>query len=104
MIRKASVMTVYPDKYEEYEKRHDELWPEMKAALKEHGAHNYSIFLEKSTGKLFAYLEVEDEKKYAEIAKTEICQKWWDYMEPLMETNEDNSPVSVDLEEVFHLD
>jgi L-rhamnose mutarotase len=103
MIRKASVMTVYPDKYEEYEKRHDELWPEMKAALKEHGAHNYSIFLEKSTGKLFAYLEVEDEKKYAEIAKTEICQKWWDYMEPLMETNEDNSPVSVDLEEVFHL-
>jgi L-rhamnose mutarotase len=103
MIRKASVMTVYPDKYEEYEKRHDELWPEMKATLKEHGAHNYSIFLEKSTGKLFAYLEVEDEKKYAEIAKTEICQKWWDYMEPLMETNEDNSPVSVDLEEVFHL-
>lgn len=104
MIRKGSVMTVYKDKFNEYEKRHDELWPEMKAALKEHGAHNYSIFLEKSTGKLFAYVEVEDEEKYEQIAKTEICQKWWDYMAPLMETNEDNSPVSIELKEVFHLD
>lgn len=104
MIRKGSVMTVYKDKYEEYKRRHDELWPEMRTALKEHGAHNYSIFLEKSTGKLFAYVEVEDEEKYERIAETEICQKWWKYMEPLMETKEDKSPVSIELTEVFHLD
>lgn len=103
MIRKASVMTVYKDQYEEYKKRHDELWPEMEEALKAHGAHNYSIFLEEESGKLFAYLEVEDEAKWSEIANTEVCKRWWAYMEPLMETNPDKSPVAVELKEVFHL-
>ena len=37
-------------------------------------------------------------------AQTQICRKWWDYMADIMETNEDNSPVSVDLQRVFHLD
>ncbi len=96
-------MFLYKDHYEEYKRRHDELWPEMAKALKDHGAHNYSIFLDKETGRLFAYLEVEDEAMYEQIAATEICKKWWSYMEPLMETNEDSSPVSIDLEEVFHL-
>jgi|SRR5690625_1007798 len=103
MIRKASIMTVYEGKYDEYQRRHDELWPEMEKALKEHGAHNYSIFLDERNGQLFAYLEVEDEEKYDQIAQTEICQKWWEYMEPLMETNPDHSPVSIELKEVFHL-
>lgn len=96
-------MFLYKDHYEEYKRRHDELWPEMAKALKDHGAHNYSIFLDKETGRLFAYLEVEDEAMYEQIAATEICKKWWSYMEHLMETNEDSSPVSIDLEEVFHL-
>ena len=96
-------MTVYKDHYEEYQKRHDELWPEMEAELKAHGVHKYSIFLEKETGKLFAYLEIEDEEKWSEMPNTAINKKWWDYMEPIMETNPNNSPVSIDLKEVFHL-
>ncbi|MFJ7745791.1 L-rhamnose mutarotase [Peribacillus sp. NPDC097295] len=103
MIRKASIMTVYKDHYEEYQKRHDELWPEMEVELKAHGVHSYSIFLEKETGKLFAYLEIEDEEKWSEMPNTAINKKWWNYMEPLMETNPDNSPVAIDLMEVFHL-
>ena len=103
MIRKASIMSVYKDCYEEYEKRHDELWPEMEQVLKANGAHNYSIFLHHETGQLFAYVEVEDEERWDAISKTEVCQRWWAYMEPLMETNDDNSPVSVELKEVFHL-
>lgn len=103
MIRKASIMTVYQDQYEEYKKRHDELWPEMAEELRNHGAHNYSIFLKEETGQLFAYLEIEDEEKWNQMSETEVCKKWWVYMEPLMETNSDNSPVSTDLEEVFYL-
>lgn len=103
MIRKASVMNVYKDQYAEYKKRHDQLWPEMKEMLKAHGVSNYSIFLLEETGQLFAYLRVEDEEVYARVSQTDICRKWWAYMEPLMETNDDNSPVAVDLEEVFYL-
>ena len=104
MIRKASMMYVKKEAYDEYKKRHDEIWPEMAAELKRHGAHNYSIFLHRETGQLFAYLEVESEEKWDQMASTEVCQKWWKYMDPLMETNEDHSPVSIDLDEVFYLE
>jgi len=103
MIRKASKMRVYPKYYEEYQKRHDELWPEMHQLLKEHGVHNYSIFLDEESGSLFAYVEVESEAKWEAIAKTQTCQKWWDYMKDIMEVNEDNSPKTQPLEAVFYL-
>ena len=37
-------------------------------------------------------------------ADTAINRKWWDFMADIMETNEDNSPVSVDLPVLFHMD
>jgi L-rhamnose mutarotase len=103
MIRKASIMFVYKDQFDEYKRRHDDLWPEMEKELKAHGAHNYSIFLDEESGQLFAYLEIEDEEKWSKMASTDICQKWWAYMEPLMETNPDNSPISKELKAVFYL-
>lgn len=104
MIRKASVMKVFAGCHEEYKKRHDELWPEMEVELKNHGAHHYSIFLDKKTCNLFAYVEIENEELWKKIDETEICQKWWAHMKDIMETNPDNSPVSSELEEVFYLD
>lgn len=104
MIRKASVMKVYEGMYEEYRKRHDELWPEMKEMLEQHGMIHYSIFLDENTGNLFAYVEIEDEERWSRTADTEINRKWWDYMKDIMETNPDNSPVSVPLTEVFRLE
>ncbi|MEC5273654.1 L-rhamnose mutarotase [Caldifermentibacillus hisashii] len=104
MIRKAFIMHVYPDQHQEYEKRHNEIWPEMVEELKRHGVHNYSIFLDKETSQLFSFIEIEDEEKWNQMATTKINQKWWAFMEPVMETNPDKSPVSKDLREVFHLD
>ena len=104
MIRKAFVMSVNPDRHAEYERRHSPIWPELEAVLKEHGVHNYSIFLHKETNQLFAYAEIEDEARWAAIADTDICRKWWAYMGDVMPSNPDNSPVSVDLDEVLHID
>ena len=104
MLRKASIMYVNPSDFDEYQRRHDELWPEMVAELKKHGAHHYSIFLHRPTGQLFSYLEIESEEKWSEMANTEICQRWWKYMEPLMVTHLDASPISEDLDQVFYLD
>jgi len=104
MIRKASVMKLIEGFQEEYKKRHDELWPEMEKELKNHGAHHYSIFLDEKTNNLFAYVEIENEEIWNEMSQTDICQKWWAYMKDIMETNPDNSPVSIDLRQVFYLD
>ena len=104
MIRKATIMKVFNGFEEEYKKRHDKIWHEMIEMLHQYGAKNYSIFLDAKTNNLFAYLEIEDEELWTKGAETDICKKWWNYMKDIMETNEDNSPVSFELTEVFHLD
>jgi L-rhamnose mutarotase len=89
---------------EEYAKRHQAIWEELETVLKEHGVHNYSIFLHPETRQLFAYAEVEDEARWAAIASTEVCRRWWKHMGDIMPSNPDNSPVARDLQEVFHID
>ena len=103
MIRKSFVMSVHPGHEADYERRHRPIWPELEAVLKAHGAHNYSIFLHEETRQLFAYVEVEDEARWAAIAQTAVCQRWWKHMGDLMPSNADYSPVSSGLKEVFHL-
>lgn len=101
---KGFKMKIFDGQAAEYERRHNELWPEMKEMIHEYGGKNYTIFLDKETNVLFGYLEVESEELWAKSADTAICRKWWDYMADIMYTNDDNSPVSVDLQNVFHLD
>ena len=101
---KAFTMKLYEGQEQEYKRRHNLLWPEMKDMIHEYGGKNYSIFLDKETLTLFGYIEIEDEKKWSKSADTEINRKWWDFMADIMETNPDNSPVCMDLHPVFHLD
>jgi L-rhamnose mutarotase len=103
-MRKAFLMRLRPEHGEEYQRRHNPIWPELQAVLKEHGVNNYSIFLERGSDRLFAYAEIESEQLWETIAATEVCRRWWSDMKDLMLTNDDDSPVSITLEEVFHLD
>ncbi|WP_373098973.1 MULTISPECIES: L-rhamnose mutarotase [Pasteurellaceae] len=104
MLKKGFVMQVNPDCHDEYKKRHDEIFPELVAELKVHGAHHYSIFLDKTRNLLFAYVELEDEARWNAIAKTAACQRWWAFMRDIMPSNPDNSPISEELEQVFYLE
>lgn len=87
----------------EYKKRHEVLWPDLKALLKQTGIKDYSIFLDEQTNDLFGYLIIDDATKLDELPKQPVMQKWWAYMKDIMETNDDNSPVNTPLKEVFYL-
>ena len=104
MIRKAFLMSVDPALHAEYERRHRPIPDELAAILKQHGVANYSIFLDEETSQLFGYVEIESEERWNAIAETDECRRWWAYMRDIMPTNDDNSPVSRELREVFHLD
>jgi L-rhamnose mutarotase len=104
MIRKAFLMRLNPGSREEYKRRHRPVWPELQEVLRVHGVHNYSIFLEPETDRLFAYCEIESEDRWQQIAATEVCRRWWAHMKDLIETNDDDSPRAERLREVFHLD
>ena len=103
-MRIAFKMKLFEGNEEEYKKRHNPIWRELEEVLINHGVQSYSIFLDNDTNDLFGYAEIDDLKKWEEVANTEVCQKWWIYMAPLMEVNENNSPVSKDLIEVFHIE
>ena len=104
MVRKACKMKLIPGNEKEYERRHAEIWHIVKKMIKDSGISNYSIYWDKETNYLFSYMEVEDENKDTATEPNEIRYRWWEYMKDIMETNENNSPVSMQMMEVFHID
>jgi L-rhamnose mutarotase len=97
-------MHLHPGCVDEYKKRHDEIWPELKEELHRAGVRNYSIYLDAFSNTLFAYQELTDDASDNELAGKEIVKKWWHMMKDIMDANPDESPVSDELREVFHLD
>jgi L-rhamnose mutarotase len=104
VIRLGFQMVVRPDAHAEYRSRHDRLWPEMAALLREHGVRSYTIYLDPERSLLFAHAEVESRERWDAIARSPVCRRWWAHMRDIMDTNQDGSPVSRPLEEVFHLE
>lgn len=104
MKRAAFKMKLKPGFEEEYKKRHDEIWPELARELNAAGVHDYSIFLDEKTNTLFAVQKLSENNTAGQLPQTEIVQKWWNYMSDIMEVNADQSPVTVDLKEMFHQD
>jgi L-rhamnose mutarotase len=88
---------------EEYIRRHDEIWPELKELLSSNGISDYTIFLDNETDTLFAVQLQSEGSSSQELGNEEVVRRWWDHMSDIMETNPDNSPVSVPLEKVFHM-
>ncbi len=99
----AFTMKLLPGNEEAYEKRHNEIWPELSALLRESGIEEYHIFLDKSSGTLFAFQRVNEKQSLSELPRHPIMKDWWAYMKDLMETNPDNSPKVKRLENVFTL-
>ena len=103
MQRLAFRMKLNEGQKEAYKKRHNEIWPELKALLKNNGVSEYSIFLDEETNTLFAFQRVSGDGGSQDLSNNEIVKKWWAFMADIMEANPDNSPVSIPLEEVFYM-
>ena len=103
MQRVAFKMKLFDGCEDEYKKRHDAIWPELKTLLKETGVEDYSIFLDEKNNILFGVLKIENALKLDELPHHPVMKKWWSYMKDIMESNPDDSPVSVPLKEVFYL-
>jgi len=65
---------------------------------------NILFFFDEESNLLFAYQKISGELDSKDIGKVDVVKKWWNYMEDIMVTNPDNSPVSKNLEEVFYLE
>jgi L-rhamnose mutarotase len=89
---------------EEYRRRHDEIWPELIALLKDAGISDYSIFLDPGTNALFAVLRRKPDHGMDALPRHEVMQRWWHFMGDIMATTADGAPAVMPLQPVFHLD
>src|SRR5438876_4088007 len=105
MQRICFLLQVKPDRLEEYKRRHENVWPEMRSALTAAGWHNYSLFL-RDDGLLIGYVETPDfQEALSKMASTEINARWQAEMQdffqgvPGHKADEQMSPIP----QVFYL-
>jgi len=104
MQRFAFKMKLKPGFVEEYRRRHDNVWPELSALLKQAGIADYSIFFDEETNTLFAVQKQMGSSSSQDLGTNPIVRRWWEYMSDIMDTNPDKSPVSIPLREVFWME
>ena len=99
----AFLMKLIPGQEAEYQRRHDEIWPELVTLLHEAGVSDYSIHLDRETSTLFAVLWRAEGHTMADLPSHPVMKRWWDHMADIMVTNPDASPYERALDKVFHL-
>ncbi len=97
-MKRAFKMKLNPGMIDEYKERHSKVFPELEDQFRLAGVSDYTIWFDEQTNYLFGYVVLEDNKIWDNIANTEACTRWWKYMAEIMETNEDFSPVSFELD------
>ena len=102
-IRNAFKMKLKPGFKAEYKKRHDEIWPELSQVLMSAGILDYSIYLDEETNTLFAFQKLSPNNTADDLENNPIVRKWWAFMADIMDYNDDQSPVTVTLKEMFHM-
>jgi L-rhamnose mutarotase len=101
MERVCFLLRVRADRLDEYRRRHEAVWPDMLAALREAGWSNYSLFL-REDGLLVGYLETGDfEHAQSAMDATDVNARWQADMAEFFEAGPDQGFER--LPEVFHL-
>lgn len=96
-------MFLFPGQVAEYKRRHDAIWPELSALLKDAGVSDYSIYLDAEHHVLYATLRRRLDHTMDTLPQHPLMQKWWAYMGDIMASNSDGSPVVEALPCLFHL-
>lgn len=96
-------MTLFPGQAAAYEKRHDEIFPDLVLALKAAGISDYSIWLDPETHHLFGILTRTDDHSMDALPDTEVVRRWWAHMADIMVTDAHHVPDQVPLTRVFYL-
>jgi L-rhamnose mutarotase len=98
----AFVLRVKPGMAEEYRRRHDALWPEMREALLAQGILYYEIYFHEDSGLLFAHTIRSAAYDFSQPEAPAIT-RWREHMKDIMDLEGDRAYRRV-LERIFLLD
>ncbi|HMO06511.1 MAG TPA: L-rhamnose mutarotase [Paracoccaceae bacterium] len=103
MQKYAFRMRLNPGMEAEYRRRHDAIWPELVALLKDAGVSDYSIHLDPADGSLFGVLWRRDDHAMDSLPAHPVMRRWWAHMADIMATHPDNRPLAEPLVTLFHM-
>ena len=102
--RIAFRMNLFEGHAAEYEKRHDEIFPDLAQALSDAGVSDYTIWHDPESNHLFGILTRTDDHTMDDLPDLEVVKRWWAFMADIMETDADNVPTMIPLKRVFLLE
>lgn len=104
MERYCFTFELKPGAEAEYKRRHDEIWPEMLAALKESGIHNYTLFRRGLLVIGYAECEPTAKEAFARMGATDVDARWSRWFEDVIARRVEADGAAMVAEEVWHLD
>ena len=104
MERLCFTFEVYPGREAEYQRRHDEIWPELVREIERSGFRNYSLFRRGS--QVIAYMECHPDAAtaFAALAGSGPVARWAEWFEDVIVSMTDANGDLMTLDEVWHLD
>ena len=107
MKRFGFVIRLDPGQIGRYKQYHQDVWPEVLAAIRRSNIRNYSIFLKDDY--LFGYYEYhgsDHDTDIANIAADPKTKEWWSIMMPMQRPLDTRRTGEwwAEMEEVFHCD
>jgi L-rhamnose mutarotase len=104
MERLCYAFELAPGMESEYERRHQEIWPELVQAMKNAGFSNYSLFRRART--VIAYAECDPNASTAldRLDREEVGERWNSYIRSIMTSAADPDGRLLIYDEIWHLD
>ena len=104
MQRICFVMEILPGQEQEYERRHEQVWPELIQELRAAGVRNYSLFRLGTQVIAYAECEPDAETAFAAVGRTEPNRRWAEWFADVLAVHTDGNGRLVEAPEVWHLD
>lgn len=104
MERYCFLFELRPGMEAEYKRRHDEIWPELVAAIRDAGISNYTLF--RRDRQVIAYCECEPDAAtaFGKVGETDVNRRWSEWFEDTIVAQADEQGRPFVADEVWHLD
>lgn len=104
MERLCFLMHLVPGMEAEYEKRHDEIWPDMQAAVYDAGFRNYSLFRRGTQVIGYAECVPDIATVLTKMGAAEVNTRWGESFSNIIASMTDETGDLIRYTEVWHLD
>ena len=104
MQRICFLMEIIPGREAEYQRRHDKIWPELAAALRDAGVRNYTLFRRGTTVVAYAECEPDAATAFGAVGATDVNTRWAAWFDDVLARLTDDDGNLLEAGEVWHLD